>query len=428
MTVSAWAAAGILTSCATNPVTGRTQFMLVSEETEIEIDRKNAPYQFSADYGIVQDTALNAYIDRTGRRLAALTHRPRMPYRFQAVNATYVNAYAFPGGSIAVTRGILLSLENEAELAALIGHELGHVNARHTARQMSKSMLTNAVIGGVAMIAGAKNAAYGQVASALGMIGAGALLASYSRDNEREADALGLEYMAKAQYNPEGFEELMDMLRNMSKHEPSAIELMFSTHPMSDERYRTAVETIRKKYKGMSTSPFYKERYMDNTAALRRQKNAIEAIQKGEAEMAAGNLAAAQTQLETALKASPSDYAGLMAMAKCMLLQKKHAEAERFATKAQSAYPQEAQSYHVAGIAKTELKKFQAAYNNFDTYDKKLPGNPNITFLKGYSLEGMHKKKDAAEQYAAYLKTVNSGEQAEYAYRKLVEWGYLKKQ
>ncbi|MGD8540943.1 MAG: M48 family metalloprotease, partial [Desulfobacteraceae bacterium] len=126
--LSALAAGGLLTGCAVNPVTGRSQLMLVSEDQEIQLDRQNSPYQFSSDYGVVQDAALNRYIHQTGLKLAARTHRPQMPYSFRCVNATYVNAYAFPGGSIAATRGILLKLQNEAELAALLGHELGHVN------------------------------------------------------------------------------------------------------------------------------------------------------------------------------------------------------------------------------------------------------------------------------------------------------------
>ena len=157
-------AAGYMVGCATNPVTGKRQLMLLSEESEINIDRQYSPHQYSADYGAVQDKALNDYIDKTGKKIAALTHRPHMPYSFRAVNATYVNAYAFPGGSIAATRGILLSLGNEAELDALLGHELGHVNARHTAEQMSKGMLAQAVAGGLTILAGTQGAKYGQLA------------------------------------------------------------------------------------------------------------------------------------------------------------------------------------------------------------------------------------------------------------------------
>ena len=199
--LSSMAAAGFAAGCATNPVTGKSQLMLVSEDQEIQIDQQYSPYQFSADYGTTQDNGLNRYIDRTGKHVASGTHRTHMPYNFHVVNATYVNAYAFPGGTIACTRGILLSLENEAELAALLGHELGHVNARHTAEQMSKGMLTQTVVGGLSAVAGAAGAGYGSLASQLGQIGAGALLASYSPDNERQADALGLEYIVKSGYS-----------------------------------------------------------------------------------------------------------------------------------------------------------------------------------------------------------------------------------
>ncbi|MGD9369513.1 MAG: M48 family metalloprotease, partial [Desulfobacteraceae bacterium] len=139
--LSSMSAAGWLVACATNPVTGKSQFMLVSEQQEIDLDKRNSPHQFSTDYGAVQDSNLNAYVSQTGRRLAGLSHRPQMPYSFRVVNANYVNAYAFPGGSIAVTRGIMLKMRNEGELAALLGHELGHVNARHTAEIQSKAQV-----------------------------------------------------------------------------------------------------------------------------------------------------------------------------------------------------------------------------------------------------------------------------------------------
>ncbi len=280
---SAFAAAGWVVGCAINPVTGDRQLMLVSEKQEIDLDQSNSPHQFSADYGPVQDSRLNAYLNQAGRRLAALSHRPQMPYSFRAVNANYINAYAFPGGSIAATRGILLKMENEPELAALLGHELGHVNARHTAAVMSKGQLTNLVLGGVAAAAG--NSRYGQLAAQLGMLGSGALLASYSRDNERQADALGMEYMVKAGYGPNGMVGLMDILNNMSKGHQSAAELLFATHPMSSERYQTAVETARSAYAADKGKPLFRERYMDHTAGLRRMKGAIETMQKGEAAM-----------------------------------------------------------------------------------------------------------------------------------------------
>jgi predicted Zn-dependent protease len=426
--LSSMTAAGLASGCAANPVTGRSQLMLVSEDQEVQIDKQNSPYQFSADYGTSQDKRLNDYIDRTGKKIAAQTHRTHMPYNFHVVNAIYVNAYAFPGGTIACTRGILLSLENEAELSALLGHELGHVNARHTAEQMSKGMLTQAVIGGLAVAAGTQGAAYGNIASQLGQIGAGALLASYSRDNERQADALGMEYMVRAGYSPRGMVGLMNMLQSLGKYKPSAIELMFSTHPMSDERYRTAVETADTEYKAAQSKPLYRERYMDNTAKLRSQKDAIDEMQKGQQKMAANNFSDADAHLRKAVKLAPNDYTALVMMSTSQLIQKNWAVGRQYAEMAQKVYPAEAQAYHLSGFAKIQMKDYDGALEEFSTYDKKLPGNPNTVFFKGYAYEGMKKYPHASQEYQRYLQFTQQGDYARHAYQRLREWkarGYI---
>ncbi|MFC1534702.1 M48 family metalloprotease [Thermodesulfobacteriota bacterium] len=418
--------AGLMAGCAVNPVTGKQQLMLISEDKEIQIDKENSPHQFSADYGETQDKELNRYIDQVGKKISPHTHRTRMPYSFRVVNATYVNAYAFPGGSIACTRGILLSLESEAALAALLGHELGHVNARHTARQMSKGFLTQAIVGGLSVLVGKESAGYGQLASQLGMIGAGALLASYSRDNEREADALGMEYMVRGGYSPKGMVSLINVLRGLSKYNPSAIELMFATHPMSEERYQDAVENVRLKYSGKTTLPLYRERYMDKTARLRALKGVIEEMQKGEKEMIRKKFADAETHFNKALKSAPGDYTALVMMSTCQFVQKRYAKVIKYAEQAQQVYPQEARAYHLSGYAKIQTKDFDGAYQEFITYDKLLPGNPNTTFFKGYAQEGMTHIKEAANSYHRYLQAVQQGDKAVYAYRKLKEWGYYK--
>lgn len=423
--MSSLSLAGILTGCAVNPVTGQNQFMLVSEDSEIQIDRKNSPRQFSTDYGTIQDNALNNYINQTGKKIASVTHRPNMPYTFRCVNASYVNAYAFPGGSIAVTRGILVNLDNEAQLAALLGHELGHVNARHTAEQMSKGMLTSVVAGGIAAYAGSKSESYGKIAQNLGMLGSGMLLASYSRDNEREADALGMEYMVKAGYSPDGFIGLMDMLKSTSKHTPNAIDLMFSTHPMSDERYNTTLQKVSTTYKAYRNQPFYRERYMDNTAKLRAIKPAIDEMQHGDLEMGKQNYQTAENHFKKALSIAPDDYAALVMISKCLLVQDKFNDALKYSETAKNVYPQEAQAVYISGFAKMKKKDFESAYQEFTDYENTLPGNSNTIFYKGFCLEGMKKQKESASEYNRYLQMEKSGDNATYAYKRLVEWGYV---
>jgi predicted Zn-dependent protease len=428
LTLGSISALSLAAGCATNPVTGQSQLMLVSESQEVQIDRQHSPHQFSADYGVSQDRQLVRYVDQTGRRMAAQTHRPQMPYTFKVVNATYVNAYAFPGGSIAATRGILLELDNEAELASLLGHELGHVNARHTAEHMSKGILTQAIVGGVAAYAGTQGQGYGQLAAMLGMVGAGALLASYSRDNEREADDLGLSYMVRSGYHPDGFVGLMDMLNGMSKSKPNAFEMLFATHPMSAERYQTAVQAAGARKAEAGGNRLHRERYMDHTAGLRAIKPAIQAMQNGEKQMARKNLTGAEREFRQALRLAPDDYAGLVLMSKCLMAQKKFGEAERYAKAAQQRYPGEAQALHITGYTHLIRKNYAGAYQDFSAVDRHLPGNPKVTFFKGYALEGMGQRTQAGYEYRRYLQSVQQGEEARHAYQQLVRWGMLPRQ
>ncbi|MDD5482099.1 MAG: M48 family metalloprotease [Kiritimatiellae bacterium] len=417
-----------LSGCATNPVSGRKQLMFLSESGEVRLDQENSPHQISADYGAAQDAGLNRYVASVGNQLAALSHRPGMPYTFRAVNAVYVNAYAFPGGTIAVSRGILAAMESEAELAALLGHEIGHVCSRHAAQQYTTGMLGSAAVMAAALVVQQQNEDYAGLTAGLGAIASGALLARYSRANEREADALALEYMTKGGYNPEGCILLMDMLRKMSAEKPGALEMLFATHPMSEERYQTAVREVSEKYQAQKSYSLNRERFQEKTSALRAMKGALELMQNGEKAASSGKYDEAVSLFKTALKDFPADYAGLLMTAKCLLAKKDAAEAEKYAAEARSVYPQEPQALHVLGMAKIQLRRYEAAYNDFSAYENALPGNPNTFFYMGYALENMRRRDEAARHYQAYLRQVSEGDNAKHAYRRLVEWGYIKPQ
>lgn len=415
-----------LTGCATDPVTGKKTMVMMGKEQEIALDRKHSPHQFSEDYGISQDAALNRYLAGVGSTLAGRSHRPDMPYRFQAVNANYVNAYAFPGGSIAATRGILLEIGSEDELAALMGHEIGHVNARHFAERQAQATLLEIVTATATVAAAAKKPQYGELAQLIGSLGGGALLAHYSRDNEREADALGLEYMHKAGYNPEGMVDLMDMLNSQAKSKPNALELMFATHPMSSERLANTQRALRTTYSDGARKPRQKERYLDNTARLRALRPAISEQQKGEAMLNQKKFEAAESHLRQALALAPDDYPGLVLMAKTQMAMKRPQEAQPYLARAKAIYPSEAQASQLAGVAHLQMRQPDKALAAFQEYDRLLPGNPNTTFLKGYSLEQMQDRRAAAEEYYRYLQMTQQGNQAQHAFNRLQGWGYLK--
>jgi predicted Zn-dependent protease len=429
MTVStaSLASPAILGGCATDPVTGKTTLVGLSETDEVAIDRQQSPHQFSTDYGAVQDQRLNGYLTQVGSSLAGRSHRPQMPYSFRVVNANYVNAYTFPGGSAAATRGILLELNNEAELAALLGHEIGHVNARHAAEQAGRGLLANLLIAGAAIATAA--AGYGDYAGLVqlgGMVGGSALLAKYSRDDEREADALGLEYMTRVGYSPTGLVGLMDMLQRQSKEKPNMLAAMFASHPMSDERYATARSQADGAYAMARAFPIHRERYMDMTASLRRLKPAIDEEQRAEEQMQRKDLRQAEAHLTNALRLAPDDYTGNMLMAKCLIAQKRHPQAAPYLDRAKVIYPGEGQAVHLSGINRLALRQPGAAFQEFDEYERRLPGNPNTIFLKGIAQESMQNRPAAAREYQRYLQTVRQGDQAKYAAERLRAWGYLK--
>ena len=419
---------GCLAGCAIDPVTGKNQLMMVSEQQEIAIDKQQSSFQISSDYGMSQDERLNQYVSTVGKGLLGKVHRPRMPYSFKCVNAGYINAYAFPGGSIAVTRGILLKLDNEAELASLLGHELGHVNARHTAEQVSKSQLSSLLIGGLSLAAGTPGSAFGDLTQQLGALSQGLFLSKYSRDNEREADALGNEYMVKAGYSSKGFVGLMEMLDSLNREKPNSAAMLFSTHPMSSERLNDARQREKGQYLHSKEFALNRDRYMDNTASLRKKKEAIELLQEGEKFLASKDYDKAETAVKQSIQKSNEDYTAHVVMAKCLLIRKKYSEALSYAETAKTLYPSESQGHYVAGIANIEQKKFSAAYKDFTRCEEILPGNPQMAFFRGYCLDNNGDKDPAANQYMKYLKMINyqQNKYSQYAYARLKQWGYAK--
>ncbi len=428
MSASIASASVFSSGCAVNPVSGKQELMIVSRSQEIAIDKSQSVFQFSADYGITQDYRINQYIGSVGRRLLPHVQRPGMPYNFHCVNAVYINAYAFPGGSIAATRGILLKLENEAQLASLLGHELGHVNARHTAEQITSGQISSLIIGGLSIAAGSKSDSLGKLAENLGMLGQGMLLSKYSRDNERQADFLGNAYMVKAGYPSKGFVGLMKILNSLNRENQDATQLLFATHPMSSERLRSAIERDRKRYHYSDTYPLYRERYMDNTASLRAKKQGIELLQQGEKKLAKKQYRNAENIFRRALNELTHDYTAHVLMAKCLMVQRRPSNALFYADKAKRLYPTEVQAHYISGMANKDLKRFTKAYMDFVECDRLLPGNPQITFYRGYCRDKIGDYRSAANYYASYLKMVNyqSTRESKYAYSRLKKWGYLK--
>ena len=254
--------------CAQNPVTGKADFVMVSEEQELRMGRaydlqvkKESPIYDHRNHAatgpasgketgpaLVPDTGLAAYVEALGQKLAKQSHRAGLEYRFTVLDSPDVNAFALPGGFIYITRGILAYLNSEAELAAVLGHEIGHVTARHSVRQISAEQgasigLTIASI----FLPGLRNQAAGNLTN----IAAGALLSGYGREHELEADRLGAEYLARSGYPVQAMIDVIAVLKNqelfdaqLAREEnrpPRAYHGLFASHPENDTRRKEVV-------------------------------------------------------------------------------------------------------------------------------------------------------------------------------------------
>ena len=228
----------LLAGCATNPVTGERQLALVSEPQELEMG-KQAAEETRKGIGVVKDDGLQAYVQRVGTQLAAHSERPQLPWSFQVVDDPTPNAFALPGGYIFVTRGLMGYMNSEAELAAVLGHEIGHVTARHSVQQISRAQIAQLGLG-LGMILAPDLQQFGN------LLGSGLqlLFLKYGRDAERQADELGFGYALHNKYDVREMDDVFESLQSLAaQQKQSPLPTWAATHP--DEGERTVPEPVR---------------------------------------------------------------------------------------------------------------------------------------------------------------------------------------
>ena len=241
-----------LASCATNPVTGEANFVLMSESQELSLGQR-ADQDVKKQYSLYDLKGLQAYVDSIGQKLARVSHRPTLNYRFTVLDSPEVNAFALPGGYIYITRGIIAYLNSEAELAAVLGHELGHVTARHGVRQASAAQGADLLVNILGAVSPTMRSA--GVQNVTGLLG-NALLSGYGREHELEADRIGAEYLARAGYDPQAMIRVIGVLKNQELfdaevakqegREPRAYHGLFASHPDNDTRLKEVIAAAEK--------------------------------------------------------------------------------------------------------------------------------------------------------------------------------------
>ncbi|MGZ8428485.1 MAG: M48 family metalloprotease [Candidatus Deferrimicrobiaceae bacterium] len=317
-------------ACAVNPVTGRSELALVSFSPEEEVALGAQAYGPAVQQqgGVYRDNALEEYVQGVGMRLAKVSHRPDISYRYRVLNSSVPNAFALPGGFVVINRGLLVGLKSEAELAAVLGHETGHVTARHSLAGYQRALAANVLLTGVSVAAGGK-------AGVMELSGITASLINngFSREQEREADWLGIDYMVKAGYNPEGAVKLQEYFYSELEggKNPMFVEGLFRTHPFSKERLDNARARVADRYPNTVRNPNYtfnETIFLQKTARLREVQKAYVLADEGDKMLKEKRYGEALAKYEAAAAREPGQAPFPASIGRVHLIRKEYAAAE----------------------------------------------------------------------------------------------------
>ncbi len=449
-------------SCAVNPVTGKRELMFVSESQEIEIGKEAAPSLYWSYGGEFKDPQLHDYLEGVVRKIWKISERPYLPMRFVVQNTSVPNAFALPG-YVAITRGLLAELQNEAQFVAVMGHEVGHVMARHTAKRITLGEIQQLglVLGGVLL----SGTSHSDTFLRLGAIGSNLLLLKYDRSQEIQADRLGVKYMAKLGYDPyqaiEAHKRLQVAVNNYLKRRgikrkgDSFIEQILSTHPRHEVRIQEIKDMINHlpKYTIKGDGKF-KKRFLKMTRRLRRINKVYFKYDKAVALYNKNELSQAENLIKKAIRKQPDQAAfynlyGMIEYKKDELtrakklfkkalriekdyqpaiyglglikLKERHYEAalKKF-RKSLQLYPSHPGSYFGMGKTLYKLKRYRSAINYLKPYAQYNPKHREVHGLLGICYEKTGHLRAAVREYELQVRVAPDTELGQYAQLRLL--------
>jgi beta-barrel assembly-enhancing protease len=366
-----------LAGCGTNPVTGKKELQFVSQEQEIQIGQQNyAPSRQSQGGDYILDPELTEYVRGVGAKIAAVSDR-KLPYELVLLNDSTPNAWAMPGGKMAVNRGLLYELGSEAELAAVLGHEFVHAAARHGAQSMERGVLLQGAI--LAVGIGSQNSNYGNLLVGGAQVGAQLLATRYGRGAELEADKYGMIYMKRAGYNPTAAVDLQQtFVRLFEARKQNWVEGLFASHPPSAERVaennKTADQLGRE-------GEYGREIYKQKIASLMRTRDAYKAHEEGMAALRKGDGSKAQSLAQQAIAGEPREARFHELLGDVELNKKQYSSALAYYDKAIKLQPDYFKPHVHSGIALFELGRKQEAVAFLTRGNELLPTAPGHYFL-----------------------------------------------
>ncbi len=380
----------LLSACSVNPVTGERELSLLSTEQEIAMGEKNyIPAQQQQGGRYVVDPDLNAYVANVGRKLAQVSHNPNLPYEFVVLNNGQPNAWAMPGGKIAVNRGLLVLLEDEAQLAAVLGHEIVHAAARHGAQQQSRAGLLQVglQVAGVA----AQSTEYGDLLTAGAGAGASMWLAKYGRGQELQSDEKGMDYMVKAGYDPMAAVELQETFVKLSEaHNQDWLQGLFASHPPSQER----VDKNRAKAKKIgNVGTRNKAAYQRAIAQIKRDQAAYDKYEAGLKAAGEKDLSKALTLVDQAIAKQPEEALFYSTKGQLLLMQKKTSNAKSAFNSAVNKNPEYFLGQLGLGLTEKETGNNSSAKNHLLRSVNLLPTQTALYHLGEIEMQAGNKQQ-----------------------------------
>lgn len=408
----------LATGCAVNPVTGKNELSFISESEEIA--RGSAQYlpsQQSQGGTFTTDPELSRYVSQVGQRVAAASDR-NLPYEFVVLNNGVPNAWALPGGKIAINRGLLIELENEAELAAVLGHEVVHAAAKHGVNAMQRGMILQGVVAATAIGVAASETEYGNYVIGGAQVGAQLIGQKYGRDAELESDYYGTRYMAQAGYNPVAAVSLQETFVRLSGgQETGFIDGLFASHPPSQARVNANRETVAAL--GNPGGELGKERYQQAISFITKHQDAYNRFDAAQAALASDDYNGARMQLSQALKQVPNEARFHGLQGNIYLEEKRYDDAEAAYARAMEL-DNNYFEYHLGrGLVQSRKGNSQLAKQYLERSNELLPTAVAANELGELSLTSGN--RDLAKQYFSAAMNVqgNVGQQATASFLRL---------
>jgi predicted Zn-dependent protease len=368
-----------INSCTTSN-SNKPFFTLIPEEKEIELGKLYTPSSIDEFEGLYPEEEIQNYVNNVGLKIAKVAER-KVPYKFYVVNSGIINAFALPGGPVVITRGLLLQLDNESQLAGVLAHELGHINARHHVKFLEKQLALSMLLQIGSLLV--PQDLTGEILLQLGQVSASLLTLKFSRDQEREADKYGFLYAFEAGYSPQGMIEVFEKFKKMEKKRPPE---WLSTHPLPESRIKEVKEYIAT-FRPTGILIKDTQKFQEIRNLILQTKESYDYVENGKKAYKDERKEEAKNLFERALKLYPKNTVALIYLAKLEMEEGNLNKAKEYSEHSLKYDPNFFTANIISGIINFKLKNYESALKFFEKGKSLIPFNGISYYYAGRTYE-----------------------------------------